>query len=94
MLLTKTLTTEDRLESRLTFFAAFDSDLLLGFCTWLLGAGGCLDTEPFSGFLPGEDKTEVWGEEGAAGLEEEEGGPLPGTAISSVAVRRRLRRLS
>lgn len=82
------------MESRLTFFAAFDGDLLLGFCTWLLGATGCLETEPFSRFLPGEDETEGWGEEGEAGVEEEEGGPLTRTAISSVAVRRRLRRLS
>ena len=57
---------------------------------------GCLDTEPFSRFLPGEDGTEEGeGEgEGDAGAEDEEEGPVPRMAISSVAVRRRLRRLS
>lgn len=81
-------------EELLTFFAAFDGDLLVGFCTWLLGVTGRLDTEPFSRFLLGEGGTEDGGEEGEAGGEEDEGGAAPRTAISSVAVRRRLRRLS
>lgn len=78
----------------LTFFAAFDGDLLVGFCTWPLGVTGCLDTEPFSLFLLGEDGTEAGGGEGEGWGDEEEAGPVPRTAISSVAVRRRLRRLS
>lgn len=82
------------MKGQLTFFAAFDGDLLVGFCTWPLSATGCLDTEPFSRFLVGEDGTEDGGGEEEAGGEEEEGGPVPRTAISSVAVRRRLRRLS
>lgn len=81
-------------EGHLTFFAAFDGDLLVGFCTWLLSVTGCLDTEPFSRFLLGEDGAEDGGGEGEAGGVEEEGGPAARTAISSVAVRCRLRRLS
>ena len=82
-------------EGQLTFFTAFDGDLLVGFCTWMVSGTGCLDTEPFSRFLLGEDGTEDGGGEGeAGGEEEEEGGPATRTAISSVAVRRRLRRLS
>lgn len=73
----------------LTFFAALESDLLVGFWTWLLAAMGCLDTEPFSCFLLGWDGAED-GE--AAGGGEELCRSEPGTAISSVAVRRRLRR--
>lgn len=79
---------------QLTFFAALDGDLLVGFCTWPLSVTGCLDTEPFSRFLLGEEGTEDGEGEGEAGGEEEEGGLAPMTAISSVAVRRRLRRLS
>lgn len=77
-----------RVGGQLTFFAALEGDLLVGFCTWPLSVTGCLDTEPFSRFLLGEDGTEDGGGEG------EDGGLAPMTAISSVAVRRRLRRLS
>lgn len=79
----------------LTFFAALDGDLLVGFCTWSLTVTGCLDREPFSRFLEGEDGVDDGAGEGdTGGEEEEEGFPILRMAISSVAVRRRLRRLS
>ncbi|TNN80598.1 hypothetical protein EYF80_009104 [Liparis tanakae] len=86
-------------EDQLTVFAAFDGDLLVGFCTWPLSVTGCLDTEPFSRFLLGEDGTDDGGGVGEAGggeevEEEEDGCPTVRTAISCVAVRRRLRRPS
>lgn len=78
-----------------TFFAAFDGVLLLGFCTCVLVVTGCLDTEPFSRFLLGEDGTDDGGGVGDAGGDGgEDRGPVTRTAISSVAVRRRLRSLS
>lgn len=78
-------------EPRLTFFAAFEGDLRAGLVTCPDGVTGCLDTEPFSRFLLGEDGAEDGAGEGEAGGEEEEGCPATHTAISSVAVRRRLR---
>lgn len=81
-------------EAQLTFFAALDGDLLVGFCTWPLSTTGCLDTEPFSRFFLGVDGTEDGEREGEAGGTKEEAGPIPGTAMSSVTVRRRLRSLS
>lgn len=74
-----------------TFVKAFDGDLLVGFCAWLLCGEGCLDTEPFWRFLAGEtgveDDTGDAGGDGAATS-------VPRMAMSSVAVRWRLRRLS
>ena len=74
---------------QLTFFAALEGGLLVGFGTWLLATMGSLDTEPFSCFLLGGDGMED-GE--AAGGGGELCCSVPGTAMSSVAVRRRLRR--
>lgn len=74
---------------QLTFVAALEGDLLVGFWTWLLAAVGSLDADPFSCFLLVEDGTE---EDEAVGEGQELSCPVPRTAMSSVAVRRRLRR--
>lgn len=68
---------------QLTFAAALEGDLL-GFWTWLLAAMGSLDADPFSCFLLEDDEAVGEGEEWRC--------PVPRTAMSSVAVRRRLRR--
>lgn len=59
------------MQGQLTFFAAFDGDLLVFFCTCVLASTGCLDTEPFSRFLLGEDGTDDGEGDGEAGGEGE-----------------------